>query len=89
MRPVRWLHAIGRLMTVHRVHRLRSRHGTVAATASSGTRRARQRERTLKDLLQATEWAGLIPPRQDHPFWKALRWGGPALALGAWLGSVR
>ena len=49
-------------------------------------RRVQQR-RLLRQLLEADpeslNW--LITPERGQRFWRALRWGGPALLLGWWL----
>ncbi|CAI8405780.1 hypothetical protein [Synechococcus sp. MIT S9507] len=49
-------------------------------------RRVQQR-RLLRQLLEADPEAlnWLITPERGQRFWRALRWGGPALLLGWWL----
>ena len=49
-------------------------------------RRVQQR-RLLRQLMEADpeslNW--LLTPERGQRFWRALRWGGPALVLGWWL----
>jgi len=49
--------------------------------------RRMQQRRLLRRLLDADpevfNW--LITPERGQRFWRALRWGGPALILGWWL----
>ena len=52
------------------------------------SRRRSQQRRLLKELIAANpsqmEW--LQSSEQGERFWRALRWGGPGLLLGWWLG---
>ena len=50
------------------------------------SRRIQQR-RLLRQLIDADPDAlnWLITPERGQRFWRALRWGGPALFLGWWL----
>ena len=46
-----------------------------------------QQRRLLRQLVEADPEAfnWLITPERGQRFWRALRWGGPALVLGCWL----
>ena len=52
-----------------------------------GSLRRRQQRRLLRQVIEADpevlNW--LITPERGQRFWRALRWGGPALLLGWWL----
>ena len=56
------------------------------ATDQRSIRRIQQR-RLLRQLMEADpeslNW--LLTPERGQRFWRALRWGGPALVLGWWL----
>jgi len=85
MQATRWLDAISRVLVLHRHHQLVQ---AKVSHASSAKRRRRQRQRTLQDLLQQRPaFQAMVPNNPESLFWRALRWGGPAFALGAWLAT--
>jgi len=79
---LRWLHRVSRLMLQgRRQARLKDRKGVPA-------RRNLQRQQLLKTIMDGSP----MPPEgwlSSKPsgalFWRALRWGGPGIALGWWL----
>jgi len=84
VQATRWLHAISRVLILHRHHQLVQ---AKASHTSSAKRRSRQQQRTLRNLLQGPAFQAMTPNSLEPLFWRALRWGGPALALGAWLAT--
>jgi len=48
-------------------------------------RRSRQRQHLARQIMEMPLEGWLRPQPSGEWLWRALRWGGPALALGWWL----
>ncbi|MCH2566263.1 MAG: hypothetical protein MKZ93_06655 [Prochlorococcus sp. ALOHA_A2.0_51] len=77
---LRWLHGLSRLMLLgQRQDRLKRSPKMLAA------RRSKQRRQLARQILEIPSEQWLRPKSSGEWIWRALRWGGPGVALGWWL----
>ncbi len=78
--PLRWLHSVSTLMLMgHRQARLARSPQLLAA------RRSKQRQHLARQIMEIASEGWLRPKSSGDWLWRALRWGGPGVALGWWL----
>ena len=77
---LRWLHGLSRLVLLgQRQDRLKRSSKMLAA------RRSKQRSQLARQILEIPSEQWLRPKWSSEWIWRALRWGGPGVALGWWL----
>jgi hypothetical protein len=78
--PLRWLHGVFRLMLEGQ-----RQERSASFSQSLHARRSRQRQYLARQIMEMPLEGWLRPQPSGEWLWRALRWGGPALALGWWL----